>query len=921
MAVRQRLVADRYRLLEPVGAGGMGRVWLARDEMLHRDVAVKEVVPPEWMTDAEQHRLRGRTLREARSAARLNHPHVVRIYDVVYADGQSWIVMEYVPSRSLQQVLHEDGPYGPAEAARIGLAVLDALAAAHRAGVLHRDVKPHNVLIGTDGRVVLTDFGLATFVDDGTVTAPGLIVGSPQYVSPERARDGASTVESDLWSLGATLYAAVEGRSPYARETAMATLAALATEPPDPPVRAGPLAPVLSGLLRYRPASRLTAPEIERRLRMIVAADPREIPRLPTQRTSPRPRSAGHRPPMPVPETPETTRPRRPAFGTRNKPHPSPSPEPPPTPPAPTPDRAPTTPPVPPSTTPPAPPSTTPPVPSPGSAPMSPPVPHSGPVSEVTPAPAPATVVVPAPVSTSEPPHKSAVPETAHPERSPGQDLVLAGPQPKSAVTEKTPHDSEAAHASHPMHVSRPAHASDTTHASHAPGPPGRRARRFRMTRARLLLTGLVVLLLGGSLTAGYLAKLNQTGVQVFLPTAPESATMSTPGDRAVPEPPPGSPTSHPKGGEPPGTGSASSPSGKGSPNGTNPVSPKGPTAGSPKENIPGSHRPGEGQPSGPDAAVGQPAMPTESKPPTALSGSPPSGTTPSRAYPSETTSAGIAPSGIPSSGTASPGTASPGTASSGATSSGAAPPDSASPPSAKPRTAGPVPTSPPTSRPTSPATSRPELRPPASGQPSAGTGSRNPSASKPATPGQSPRYSPVLCDAAPPAGLPKTPQKGATRGVNGWTLQSGWSYFRDGSGFHLAVPDGWTYQRIGGTYCFRSPANARVLSLDPSRDPASDPLTASRAEERRVSRSGNPEGYDLVRIAAVPLLNKAADWEFRYRSRTGALRHSGIRWFVIDGRAYTLGWSTPAENWKADLVKIQMIRGTFYANRNSPPR
>ena len=226
MAVRQMLVADRYRLLEPVGAGGMGRVWLARDEMLDRDVAIKEIVPPEWMTEAEKDRLRDRTLREARSAARLNHPHVVRIYDVVQHDGQSWIVMEYIPSRSLHQVLQEEGPYDPAGAARIGLAVLDALDAAHRAGVLHRDVKPHNVLIGTDGRVVLTDFGLATFVDDGTVTAPGLIVGSPQYVSPERARDGASTVESDLWSLGATVYAAVEGRSPYARDSAMATLAA-----------------------------------------------------------------------------------------------------------------------------------------------------------------------------------------------------------------------------------------------------------------------------------------------------------------------------------------------------------------------------------------------------------------------------------------------------------------------------------------------------------------------------------------------------------------------------------------------------------------------------------------------------------------------------------------------------------------------
>src|SRR5690242_9310911 len=290
MAVRRMLIAGRYRLLEPVGSGGMGRVWLARDEMLDRDVAVKEFVPPEWMTEDEKARLKDRTLREARSAGRLNHPHVVRVYDVVHAEGLPWIVMEYVPSRSLHQVINEDGPYSPVAAARIGLAVLDALSAAHRAGVLHRDVKPHNVLIGTDGRVVLTDFGLATFVDDGSVTGPGLVVGSPQYVSPERARDGASTVESDLWSFGATLYAAVEGRSPFARESAMATLMALATEEPDRPTRAGPLEPVLVGLLRREPVERLTGEEVADRLRAVLGVEGRVVSgrrAVPSPRRSP----------------------------------------------------------------------------------------------------------------------------------------------------------------------------------------------------------------------------------------------------------------------------------------------------------------------------------------------------------------------------------------------------------------------------------------------------------------------------------------------------------------------------------------------------------------------------------------------------------------------------------------------------------
>ncbi|MFF0154893.1 protein kinase [Micromonospora sp. NPDC005203] len=252
------LIAGRYRLLDLVGRGGMGRVWLARDEMLHREVAVKEIVPPTWLADHERAEVRSRTLREARAAARLNHPAVVRLYDVISVDDNPWIVMEYVPSRTLQDVVDAEGPLEPSRAARIGLAVLDALHAAHTAGVLHRDIKPQNVLVAHDGRVMLTDFGLATFDGgDGVTTRPGMVFGSPQYVAPERAAEGASTVAADLWSLGATLHAAVEGRSPYARSTAMATLSALAAGPPDPAPHAGALAPVLAGLLRRDPRDRL----------------------------------------------------------------------------------------------------------------------------------------------------------------------------------------------------------------------------------------------------------------------------------------------------------------------------------------------------------------------------------------------------------------------------------------------------------------------------------------------------------------------------------------------------------------------------------------------------------------------------------------------------------------------------------------
>ncbi|GAB2623805.1 hypothetical protein Aab01nite_17200 [Paractinoplanes abujensis] len=542
MAVGRMLVAGRYRLGEPVGSGGMGRVWRARDEMLDRDVAVKEFVPPDWMSDEERARLRDRTLREARSAGRLNHPHVVRIYDVVHADGLPWIVMEYVPSRSLHQVIHEDGPFSPATAARIGVALLDALRAAHAAGVLHRDVKPHNVLIGHDGRVVLTDFGLATFVDDGAVTGPGLVVGSPQFVSPERARDGTSLPESDLWSLGATLYAAVEGRAPYARENAMATLMALATEEPDPPSRAGMLGPVLTGLLRRHPRDRLTASETERRLRMIVASTP-------------------------VP--PKVPSPRR------------------------------------------------------------------------------VRAVIGAEVD------QSAEVRAAH------------TPTASSPIT-----------------------------------LPASEKRQLSLVAAGLAL---VAVLGVGGILAGYLVR--------DVPATPAAPPVST---------------------------------------------------------------------------------------------------------------------------------------------------------GAKPVAAG---------------------------------------------------FSALTCDRPAPAKLPVLPLKGASRGVSGWTLFPGWSYFTNGSGFHMPVPDGWTWQRIGTTYCFRDPVGDTVLSLDTGRNPAADPVKACRAEATRLVRSGALPGYDELALQRTPLLNKTADWEYRYK-RDGVLMHAQTRWFVKADRGFAISWATREFDWTGDLAKINMVLTTFYAQR-----
>ncbi|SCE80225.1 Serine/threonine protein kinase [Micromonospora coriariae] len=314
------LVADRYRLLSPLGQGGMGRVWKARDEVLHRDVAIKELVPPPGLTDEERREMRERSLREARAIARLNHVNVVRIFDVLRTDGDPWIVMEYVASKSLQDTLAEDGPVSAARAVEIGLGVLGALNAAHKAGVMHRDVKPGNVLLGDDGRVVLTDFGLATIPGDPNVTRTGMVLGSPAYISPERAREGTAGPEADLWSLGATLYAAVEGKSPYARPSAIATLAALATEPMPPPKNAGPLKPVLNGLLRKDPNERINAEVAERLLRRAGGKRARSIslldgvrrpgpngPREPRPPLVPAPRPAEERADRPVsPPAPRT---------------------------------------------------------------------------------------------------------------------------------------------------------------------------------------------------------------------------------------------------------------------------------------------------------------------------------------------------------------------------------------------------------------------------------------------------------------------------------------------------------------------------------------------------------------------------------------------------------------------------------------
>ncbi|MFJ6087300.1 protein kinase [Streptomyces sp. NPDC092369] len=274
----ERVIAGRYRLLSPLGEGGMGTVWRARDELLHREVAVKEVRAPAGLPHSEISRMYARLEREAWAAARVANRNVVTVYDVAMQDDRPWIVMELVRGISLAELLDIEGPLSPQRAAHIGAEVLSALRAAHAAGVLHRDVKPANVLISNDDRVVLTDFGIAMVEGSSALTMTGEVIGSPEFLAPERALGRTPGPESDLWSLGVLLYAAVEGNSPFRQATPLNTLRAIVDEELPYPHRAGPLAPVIEALLRKDPAERLPAEQAERDLRIIAAGGTVDAP-------------------------------------------------------------------------------------------------------------------------------------------------------------------------------------------------------------------------------------------------------------------------------------------------------------------------------------------------------------------------------------------------------------------------------------------------------------------------------------------------------------------------------------------------------------------------------------------------------------------------------------------------------------------
>jgi serine/threonine protein kinase len=264
-----RLVADRYRLRSVLGRGGMGQVWLADDEMLTRPVAVKEFHVSDPASSTTSRTARVRALNEARAAARVDHAGAIKIHDVVKWDGRPWIVMELLSGRTLAELLNAEGPLSVEQAIRVGLGLLDVVQATHRAGIVHRDVKPGNVQLCDCGRVVLMDFGIARRVAGGTTVSSGLLAGSPAYISPEQFQCGEVGPASDLFSLGATLFAAVEGQAPFDKGDLFATLTSVVVDTPGPFRRAGPLRPVIEGLLVKEPERRLSADQARAVLRAI----------------------------------------------------------------------------------------------------------------------------------------------------------------------------------------------------------------------------------------------------------------------------------------------------------------------------------------------------------------------------------------------------------------------------------------------------------------------------------------------------------------------------------------------------------------------------------------------------------------------------------------------------------------------------
>ncbi|OLF10801.1 hypothetical protein BU204_31300 [Actinophytocola xanthii] len=275
---QQRVIAGRYLVLQEIGRGGMGVVWLAEDRTIGRRVAIKELHLPDGVSAEERRVLEERVLREARAAGRLNDPAVVTVYDVVQEGGTTFIVMELISAPNLADVVARQGPLPQDAVVRLAEQLLSALESAHAAGIVHRDVKPSNIMALPNGRVKLADFGIAQAADDPRLTTSGVLVGSPTYIAPERIRGAEADAGSDLWALAAVLFFAVEGRSPFERASTAATMHAILNEVPYLTRCQGPLASAIMGLLNPVPAARPTAAQVRALLAQTTATPPGGTP-------------------------------------------------------------------------------------------------------------------------------------------------------------------------------------------------------------------------------------------------------------------------------------------------------------------------------------------------------------------------------------------------------------------------------------------------------------------------------------------------------------------------------------------------------------------------------------------------------------------------------------------------------------------
>jgi serine/threonine protein kinase len=909
--VQPHVVADRYRLVQQLGQGGMGRVWLAHDDLLHRDVAIKEIVPPAGLTSAEREEMRERSLREARAIARLSHPNVVRVFDVLSTNGEPWIVMEYVASRSLQEVLATDGPLPPARVADIGLGVLAALRAAHRSGVLHRDVKPGNVLLGENGRTVLTDFGLATVPGDPSVTRTGLVLGSPAYLAPERARDGTAGPEADIWSLGATLYAAVEGQSPYARPSAIATLSALATEPPAPAKQAGALRPALNGMLRKNPNDRISAAEVERLL--LRAAGPRS-------RTSMGralfPAVRLRRPPDAAAFTGFAQAGRGPA-GTGGTAGPGGSS-----------DSAKGT--------------ARPVVPGQSTGSRSP----SGSVAPAASAAAPSSPMTPA-----APTAKAAVPVTrpGTVPSAPASATLPSGPAAKPATPPALPPPTPAAKPAGPAAEPATPPSAPTATPATAPSAPA-------ATPATQPTPPAAWPAVQRAESSDPVVKAESSGPQVKAepgtqPALPAAALAAS--AEASPSTDADAGTARKTNAEPqPGSTLLAEPQSTGTP-GERVVGGQGDQAEPQSTGMPGERVAGDQTTQG---RAGAPAADVMSDQATGEDGSEP-GTEQDRPATFKQTAGRwtIARSADKSA---------TGSADKSSTLDDLLAPDTAKQPTVADESLDssfvPIVPDPrfPRTRSLAMAASAPVAVPPM----------RHPPTEEAAPAGGAgvPRawwwgaaaVAGVLVivliaaaisaagggtdtkrggtgggqTAAPPAGKAGTPSAAtsskaaasptvgaasASAGAGGVALPAGWEMYTDRTGFSVAVPSGWRVSRVDTMVYFREPGGGgRVLGIDQSNQPKSDPVADWTDQEARRKSAGDWADYSRVKIVAVNYFLKAADWEFTYAASGGRL-HVVNRGFVTSStQAYAIYWSTSDADWQANQANFNLIASSFQPRR-----